>query len=91
MSVNRGGAVFKGIKVFAFGSVLHSTAPNDIDLLIVFDPAAVSIEAILEFRQRLWHYASSSFKLPFDICILTEEEASNNQFIAEERAIQVLG
>ena len=90
-SVNRGGAGFKGIKIFAFGSVLDSNAPNDIDLLIVFDPAAISLESIIEFRRQLCHQASDLFDLPFDICILTEEEASNNQFIEEERAVQILG
>lgn len=59
--------------------------------MIVFDPTIVGVEAILEFRKQLYQQASDYFEVPLDICVLTVEEAVNNQFIEEEGAIQVIG
>ena len=88
MSVNAAGGI-KGLRIYAFGSVLLSDAPADVDLAIVFDPTTVGIADILAFRRHLRGHAGGVFDVPLDICLLTEEEARNNPFLEEEGAIQI--
>lgn len=79
------------VKVYAFGSILFSCEPRDVDLVVVFDPAAVSIDSVLEFRENLQRSAIRTFDVRFDVCLLTEAEARNNRFLEEERAVLIYG
>ena len=73
------------------GQLCSRMLPGDIDLVVVFNPATVDIDAMLEFRRYLRRQASGVFDVPLDICLFTEEEARNNQFLEEVRAIQIYG
>lgn len=80
-----------GLKIYAFGSMHFSDAPTDLDLIMIFDHAVITIEEILQLRYELSKLAQTAFSLPVDICLLTEDEASHNQFLLEECAVQVYG
>ena len=90
-SANEGVVATKGLKIYAFGSVLRTSSPADVDLVMVFDPAAVTIEVTLTFRHWLRRKGLDVFGLSFDICLLTEKEAQNNPFLEEEGAVRVFG
>ena len=86
-----GGDGIVGIKVYAFGSILFSNTPSDVDLVVVFDPAKIGIDAMIEFRRHLCRSAGSAFETPFDVCLLTEAEVRNNRFLEEEHAVLIYG
>ena len=79
------------VKVYAFGSILFSCNPRDVDLVVIFDPATVSVDSILEFRENLRRSAIRAFDVRFDVCLLTEAEARNNSFLEDERAVLIYG
>ena len=90
-NVSEAGKEIGEARIYAFGSVLLSEAPRDVDLLVVFDPAEVQIDAVLAFRRHICRSGSIAFGVRFDICLLTEEEARSNGFLEEEHAILLCG
>jgi len=90
-SVNKNVGLAGEIKIYAFGSLIHSCSPNDIDLVIVFNHSRHHVFDILVYRQYLRQDCFAEFNLPADVCILTQQEIQNNLFLQEEGAILVYG
>lgn len=71
--------------VYIFGSWLYKTVPDDIDLLIVFDPRHCPIEEALLLRRRLAQIVEETLELKSDIVLLTISEERQTDFIRSER------
>lgn len=53
------------VKLGLFGSVARNEKPNDIDIIIEFEP---NTEDLFEKKNQLREVIESKFKLPVDIC-----------------------
>lgn len=58
-------------------------------MVLVYDLSNVTINEVLAHRSSLELDGRAKFGLPFDICLLTEQEAQGNPFLEEENAILV--
>ena len=81
----------RGIKIYVFGSAIRSCSPQDIDLVVVYNPSIIQVDDILSYRGSLQLDCRSKFGILLDVCILTEQEAQNNPFLKDEDAALVYG
>lgn len=77
----------KGFKVYLFGSSLHSSKANDIDLLIEYDESIINIDKALRFRIEIEEILAEVIKSGIDICLLSKSEHFQTQFIKTEKGI----
>jgi predicted nucleotidyltransferase len=71
------------IQFYLFGSAVYLDAARDVDLLVVYALNRVSPQEAAAFRQAL--YRNERWRL--DICLLSDLEALNNPFIADEGCV----
>jgi hypothetical protein len=90
-SVNGNVGLAGGLKIYVFGSAIRSCSPRDVDLVVVYNPSSVEVDDVLAYRRCLQRDCYAEFGLPLDVCLLTEQEAQNNPFLAEEGAVLVYG
>lgn len=74
-------------KAFVFGSVLHSSEPNDFDLLVVYDSNLCPPVEAYERHSSICSDISALFDLPVHLTLLTQSEESNVHFIGRTSAI----
>lgn len=74
------------ITIYVFGSFIHSVAPGDIDLLIVYGTPHTP-SSIIDFRRKLTDFVGRELGLSVDTCCLSQTEADDNSFIADEGCI----
>lgn len=82
--------LYANLGFYIFGSVLYSTSPNDIDMIIVYKKDQISISEILHLRSELSCSFFNEHKIALDISLLTEEEEKSLNFIQSEKAISLL-
>ena len=75
--------------MFAFGSVLTSDTPHDVDLLLIFDAMQITINEAIELRKRLRDAIQTKIDLPADITLLSVKEAGQTQFLQKIDAVQL--
>lgn len=75
---------------YVFGSLLQSTAPRDVDMLIVYDDESIHVSLAVALRRELADQFRTRFNLELDVCLLSGAEAKTNPFIADEAAIRIL-
>ena len=73
-------------KFYLFGSVLFSDRPNDIDILVVYKKN-YSLKCVIDLRNKIEDIVFSIYNIPADVVLLSEYEALNNTFIADEKCI----
>jgi hypothetical protein len=78
-----------GIEIFAFGSVLTSGIPHDVDLLLIFDAAEITIDEAITLRKRLRDAIQTKTNLPADITLLSVKEAEQAQFLHKIDAVHL--
>lgn len=78
-----------GIEVFLFGSALIKSSPGDIDLLVVYDNAALTVEFALLLRHRLRKLVEGSCRVSADVILLSRDEANETRFRDRVSAIQI--
>lgn len=70
------------VKIYQFGSSLYSTAPNDIDILIIYtNTSLLKIHQIITFRHLLTHTLEALLKIPIDTILLSEQEAFQMSYL----------
>ena|SRR5580700_4794937 len=84
-------AIFVGspIDAYAFGSALHSVAPNDFDILIVY-PRTMSAYDALALRRRVKGLVGKKLGVTAHVVLLSATEELEVSFVAKERCMNVL-
>lgn len=77
----------EGSQLFIFGSVLTSLSPNDLDVLVVYDPATCPSHRAYETHRDLVSDLEGLYALPVHLTLLTPSEESGTSFIARTRAV----
>ena len=74
------------LKIYLFGSALHSVKPNDLDIVIVYQKKKLSFESIIQLKYKLIEIIENKINLPIDVCLLSDEEVLSNPFLEDENA-----
>jgi len=61
-------------RLFLFGSALRSTAPRDIDMLVVYEKSVLSLDEAAQLRRRVANWANAATGLTADVCLLSADE-----------------
>jgi predicted nucleotidyltransferase len=73
-------------EVSVFGSALRRPDPNDVDMLVVYDPAELAPLDAVQVRAVLARACAHISVQPVDIVLLTEDEAQDTGFREAEGA-----
>jgi len=74
-------------QAYVFGSALHSAAPNDLDLLVVYDPDACPPSDAYKRHAELCESLKAALGLPVHLTPLTQDEAKSVSFVERMNAI----
>lgn len=74
--------------LYIFGSALTSGNPNDLDVLVVYDPVACPPEDAYTLHRETVFDLEVSYRLPVHITLLTSSEESGTDFIKRTGAIE---
>lgn len=77
------------IKFYLFGSVLSKENPNDIDLLMVYNPNLISLKSVVKLKNKIINYLDESPLIKVDLLLLSMEEESEIDFIKSEKALNI--
>src|SRR5690242_14139862 len=75
-------------KLYIFGSALTSISPNDLDVLIIYDPFICPPEDAYRFHSETIFDLETCYGLPVHLSLLTPSEESGTDFIGRTRAIE---
>lgn len=75
-------------KVYVFGSVLTSACPNDLDVLVVYDPLVCPPRHAYSFHRETVLDLEKYYHLPVHITLLMPSEESGTEFIKRTGAIE---
>ncbi len=87
-----GSSLFKGFTgVYVIGSVLQDAAPNDIDLVLIYDNET-TLAKINSARSRVVDTLLRRFKglITIHLTVLSDEELSETQFLKQVRHHRIL-
>jgi hypothetical protein len=73
--------------LYVFGSVLNSDAPNDLDLIFVYDERVCSPQQAINVRRTLMERGLSLKLPPIHVVLLTRSESIQCRFIESEGAL----
>lgn len=76
------------LRVYLFGSVLHSSHPNDVDLLIQYDNLT-SPKTMLKFRKDLKSYYAVNHYVHLHISLLTDFELQETNFLSKVEYLEI--
>jgi hypothetical protein len=87
----KGGAIGKIplVEIYCFGSALNVAKPQDIDLLLLYDPDVVGVDEVLQFRRALQHTMPGLLGIPAHVNILSVSENAQSEFIRGEAAVKI--
>jgi predicted nucleotidyltransferase len=75
------------INFYLFGSILNSKAPNDIDLLMEYNPNSIALKSIIKLKNEIINYLNESNFIKVDLLLLSSEEVIEVNFIEKEKAV----
>ena len=75
------------LRCYAFGSVVYSDNPSDIDVVIIYDKTRMSIDDAIQYRHRLEQELSMVFDKNIDTLLLSEEEEIEMEFLENAKTI----
>lgn len=75
------------LKCYAFGSVVYSDNPSDVDIAIIYDKTRISIDDAIQYRHRLEKELSMAFGKNIDTLLLSEDEEIEMGFLANAKTI----
>ncbi len=78
-----------GIDVYLFGSLLSADTPQDIDVLLVYDPSRITVTQAIPIRQRLREAILKFTEIPADVVLLSVPELEQTQFLKKINATHV--
>jgi len=70
-------------EVYVFGSVLTTNKPNDIDILLVYQPKIILISNIKELKNNLIKTISNYTCLDIDFTTLSIQELKKSSFLTK--------
>lgn len=79
-----------GIDVFLFGSAISGAAPNDIDLVMVYDKSEIEVSVAIAVRKMLRVCVLRDMGCAADVVLLSSCEAEETRFLARIDAVQVI-
>lgn len=79
----------KESKLYIFGSALSSCCPNDLDVLVVYDPLVCPPKDAYLFHEKTKLGLEANFDLPVHITLLTPSEESGTDFIKRTGAVEI--
>lgn len=74
--------------VFVFGSALISRNPNDLDLLVVYDPAECPPSQARDKSESLASELTRGLELQPHVVVLTKSEEQEVQFVQSEGCVE---
>jgi predicted nucleotidyltransferase len=77
----------EGSRLFIFGSVLTSSSPNDLDVLVVYDPVTCPSHRAYAIHRDLVSDLEDLYALPVHLTLLTPSEELGTAFIARTKAV----
>ena len=80
-------ALPEGSSVYLFGSAAHGRRYNDVDLLILYDPASCPPRLAHGAHRAFVAHVAGLFDVPVHLSLLTYAEERGAEFIARVRAI----
>jgi hypothetical protein len=75
-------------EVFVFGSALNSVDPEDLDLLVVYDPAKCPPSQARDQAEALASHLTHDTNLQSHVVVLTKAEEQEVQFIQNEGCVE---
>jgi predicted nucleotidyltransferase len=78
------------VEVYVFGSITEHCHPRDIDLILVYNTKLISINELLQLRNKLYFALRELLDIEIDICLLSQEENTQSCFTELEEAIKIL-
>lgn len=75
------------LRCYAFGSVVYSDCPSDVDIAIIYDKTKISIDDAIQYRHRLEQELSKAFGKNIDTLLLSKEEEIEMGFLANAKTI----
>jgi hypothetical protein len=79
-----------GIEAHIFGSTLTSEKPQDIDLLLIYDLAKLTVNQAIDVRNRACDALLQVTDIPADIVLLSTKEAEETQFLKKIHSVRIL-
>jgi hypothetical protein len=79
-----------GIELYCFGSSLIVELPRDLDILIVYDKATISVERAIALRQEIRRSLNEMTALPVDVLLLSKSEIEQTGFLKNINAVKVI-
>ncbi len=76
-------------KLYIFGSIITSSSPNDLDILIVYDPIKCSPMIAYNKHSDTILDLGEHFGLPVHLTLLTPSEEFKTNFISRTGAIEI--
>jgi len=73
--------------LFLFGSILKSQAPNDLDILVVYDPEFCPPELAYTYHRPMVDDLAAAYGLPVHATFLTPSEQRATDFISRTCAV----
>ena len=77
----------EGSTLFLFGSILKSQAPNDLDILVVYDPVVCPPEVAYTYHRSMVDELVAAYGLPIHATFLTPSEQRATDFISRTCAV----
>jgi predicted nucleotidyltransferase len=78
-----------GIEAHLFGSALSCEEPRDIDLLLIYDLAQLTVNHAIEVRKRICDALVEATDIPADIVLLSTKEAEETQFLKKIHSVRI--
>jgi hypothetical protein len=75
--------------LWLFGSARSGCDPRDIDLLLVYDPATLSVEAAIELRTRLAEVVFDATRRAADVLLLSQREVVQTGLLQRVDAVRI--
>lgn len=76
--------------VFVFGSALRAENPNDLDLLVVYDPVVCPPKQARDRAEALASELTRDIGLQPHVVVLTKSEEQNVRFVQSEECVEFL-
>jgi len=79
----------EGSQAYVFGSFLTTDQPEDIDVLILYDPSVCPPEGAYSAHALFAKNLRQLSGLPVDLTLLTYEEERSSRFIQDTKAVPI--
>lgn len=76
-----------GSTLYLFGSFLKSQVPNDLDILVVYDPEVCPPESVYQYHRSMVINLSAAYSLRVHATFLTPSEQCATDFISRTGAV----